>query len=209
MRVAPFCARSRARFPVLGLLLSALMLQACASGGDPSQSTSSPLPSKPAPNFSLTDQFGHREQLSDFRGRVILLTFIDSHCTTICPLTSEVMTRTEQALGPTYTLQLLAVNANLEFTSVSDVRTWSAEHRMLHRWLFLTGPVSELRAVWRSYEIQVKVVHGDIAHTSGIFVIDATGAIRALFPSAARRGGVGAEALSVASAVRLVVTSGT
>src|SRR6266702_803344 len=166
-------ARLVQRAAVFGLLLVALPVQGCASSRHPagSASTSAGPLGRPAPNFSLTDQFGHAEQLSDFRGRVVLLTFIDSRCTTLCPLTSDLMTKAEEALGPTYSLQLLAVNANIDFTSVSDVRTWSAEHRMLRRWLFLTGPLRELRAVWSSYGIQVKMVHGDIAHTAGVFVI--------------------------------------
>jgi protein SCO1/2 len=193
----------------VGLLLSELLLQACASGGHPTGfgSMGSQQPAKAAPNFSLRDQFGHPEQLSNFRGRLVLLTFIDSHCTTLCPLTAELMTKTEQLLGPMYSLQLLAVNANPEFTSVSDVRKWSIEHRMLRRWLFLTGPVAELRAVWGSYEILAKVVHGDVAHTADIFLIDAGGRIRALFPIAGQRSGVSAEALSLARAVRLIATS--
>jgi protein SCO1/2 len=134
---------------------------------------------------------------------VVLLTFIDSHCTTLCPLTAELMTKTEQALGPTYPLRLLAINGNPEFTSVSDVRRWSSEHRMMRRWLFLTGPVARLRAVWKDYGIQVKIVHGDVAHTAAIFLIDAAGKVRALFPIAQSRG-IGAEAVSIARAVRMV-----
>ncbi len=199
------------RGSVLTLLLLTVVTQACSSGGHPASSTSptSQRPGTLAPAFSLTDQFGHPEQLSNFRGRAVLLTFIDSHCTTLCPLTAELMTKTEQALGPPYSLQLLAINANPEFTSVSDVRKWSIEHRMLRRWLFLTGTVGQLRAVWQSYGIEAKVVHGDVAHTAVILLIDAVGRIRALFPIAAQRGGVGGEALSLARAVRPVVTSGS
>src|SRR5437899_1787983 len=85
--------------PALALGIVALaLLQACALGREPARQ--SELPSgTPAPTFSLTDQFGHEEQLSDFRGRVVLLTFIDSRCTTICPLTAELMTKVEQAVG--------------------------------------------------------------------------------------------------------------
>jgi len=36
--------------------------------------------------FSLTDQDGRRATLSQYRGRVIVLTFIYSHCHDTCPL---------------------------------------------------------------------------------------------------------------------------
>lgn len=210
----PGAGRSVRRARALGVLLLALLAPACGSGG-PAGSTSASSRSlgpaasgSPAPSFTLTDQFGHPERLSDFRGRSVLLSFIDSHCTTICPLTAQLMTQAEETLGPAYPLQLLAINANPDFTSVSDVRAWSSEHRMLRRWLFLTGPAGELRAVWQSYGIQAKVVHGDVEHTAVIFLIDAEGRIRALFPIA-EHGGIDAEALSIARAVRLLAASGT
>src|SRR5207248_2312516 len=40
---------------------------------------------RPAPNFTLTDQFRRPVSLSEFKGKVVLLAFIDSRCTTICP----------------------------------------------------------------------------------------------------------------------------
>jgi cytochrome oxidase Cu insertion factor (SCO1/SenC/PrrC family) len=194
---------------VLALLLG-LLVSACGAGGHEvgmrstsSQESGPPAKGTRAPDFSLTDQFGDREHLSDLRGRVVLLTFIDSHCTTICPLTAELMTKTERTLGPRYPVELLAINANPNFTAVSDVRSWSSRHRMLHRWLFLTAPLPELKAVWNSYGITDKVVGGDVAHTAVIFLIDPAGRVRALIPIAQRRG-IDAEVPSIARAVRMV-----
>ena len=132
-----------------------------------------------------------------------MLTFIDSHCATICPLTAELMRKTERTLGPRYPVQLLAINANPDFTAVSDVRSWSSRHRMLHRWLFLTAPLADLKVVWNSYGITAKVVRGDVAHTAVIFLIDAAGRVRALIPIAQRRG-IDAEVPSIARAVRMI-----
>lgn len=136
-----------------------------------------------------------------------MLSFIDSHCATICPLTAELMTRTARTLGPRYPVQLLAINANPDFTSVSDVRSWSSRHRMLHRWLFLTAPLSELKTVWSSYGIQAEVVRGDVAHTAVIFLIDTAGRVRALVPIA-QRGGIDAEVPAIVRAVRSVAANG-
>lgn len=138
---------------------------------------------------------------------MVLLTFIDSHCTTVCPLTAELMLKTEEMLGPEYPIRLLAINANPDFTSTSDVRRWSIRHRMLRRWLFLTGPALVLRAVWSNYGIQDKVLRGDVEHTALIFLIDAKGEVRALFPIAAQDS-MSAEASYIARVVRTVAASG-
>jgi len=186
----------------------ALLLAACGStAGAGTSGTSRVASATPAPDFALTDQFGHPERLSDFRGRTVLLTFVDSTCTTICPLTAQLMWRARQDVGTAIPVQLLAVNANPRSTSVSAVRRWSARHRMLRRWLFLTGSVQQLRSVWRGYGIEAKVVHGDVDHTAVIYVIDPAGRVRAAFPIAERRG-IEAEARTIADAIRAVGAPG-
>jgi cytochrome oxidase Cu insertion factor (SCO1/SenC/PrrC family) len=192
-----------------GLIVLTLLLPACGSSGNVANSApTSPPTGTVAPNFALIDQFGNPEKLSDFHGRLVMLTFIDSRCTTVCPLTAQLMSEAARDLGPNYAVQLVAINANPEFTSVSDVRRWSVRHRMLHRWLFLTGPVNKLKAVWERYGIQAKVVHGDVAHTAVIFLIDAVGQIEGAVPIS-KRNGIGSEAQSIARALRTVAESGT
>src|SRR6266446_9814022 len=53
----------------------------------------------PAPDFKLTDQFGHSVTLSSLRGREVVLAFIDSRCKTLCPLTAQIMYDARVALG--------------------------------------------------------------------------------------------------------------
>lgn len=40
----------------------------------------------PAPAFDLRDQSGRRTTAASLRGRTILLTFLDSRCTNLCPI---------------------------------------------------------------------------------------------------------------------------
>src|SRR5205814_8374033 len=116
-----------------------------------------------APNFKLTDQFGKPQELSTFRGKVVLLTFVDSHCTTICPLTAELMRQAQASLGPSAgSVQLMAVNVNADFASVASVLRWSQQHGMTRHWLFLTGTPSQLQRVWGEYGISVKMAKGDV-----------------------------------------------
>src|SRR6266702_2005947 len=48
-----------------------------------------PLPRTPAPWFTLTDQAGRTMSLSGFRGKVVVLGFMDDHCTDICPIVAQ------------------------------------------------------------------------------------------------------------------------
>lgn len=125
-----------------------------------------------APGFALSDQFDRRINLSAFHRRAVVLAFIDSRCTTVCPLTTQTMVDAKALLGSAgRSVQLLAVNANPVATSVADVRAWSASHGMLHRWLFLTGTAPALKRVWRAYAVSVRVIDGQVDHTPAVYVI--------------------------------------
>jgi cytochrome oxidase Cu insertion factor (SCO1/SenC/PrrC family)/thiol-disulfide isomerase/thioredoxin len=137
---------------------------------------------KAAPNFTLRDQFGRRVSLGSYRGRVVLLAFIDSTCTTVCPLTSSAMRDAQLQLGSAGSqVQLLAVNADPAATSVSAVRTYSREHDLLSSWRFLTGSPAQLRRVWHAYGIAAAITHGQVDHTPALFAIDPRGVERKVY----------------------------
>jgi cytochrome oxidase Cu insertion factor (SCO1/SenC/PrrC family) len=77
-----------------------------------------------APDFRLTNQFGQQVSLSAFRGKVVILAFADSECTTVCPLTTVSMLEAKQMLGRAgQNVQLLGVDANPDATAVSTSGT--------------------------------------------------------------------------------------
>jgi cytochrome oxidase Cu insertion factor (SCO1/SenC/PrrC family) len=137
-----------------------------------------------APAFTLTDQFGRDHSLSSFRGKVVVLSFNDPQCTTICPLTTTAMLEAKKRLGPAAAdVQLLGVGANPEATSVKSVRDYSEAHGMIRKWLFLTGPLPRLKRVWSAYGIAAAVIAGAVDHTPATYVIDPEGRETRLYVS--------------------------
>jgi cytochrome oxidase Cu insertion factor (SCO1/SenC/PrrC family) len=135
-----------------------------------------------APGFTLTDQFGRRVSLRSLRGKVVVLSFNDPECTTICPLTTTALLHAKKLLGPAASrLELLGVGANPEKTEVKWVRAYSRAHEMLHQWRFLTGSLPELRRVWREYGVEAAVIDGSIDHTPATYVIGPDGRESRLF----------------------------
>jgi cytochrome oxidase Cu insertion factor (SCO1/SenC/PrrC family) len=129
-----------------------------------------------APGFNLTDQFGKRVSLRSLRGKVVVVSFNDPECTTICPLTTTALLRAKKLLGPAASgVELLGIGANPEKTEVKWVRAYSRAHGMLHKWRFLTGSLPALKRVWRAYGIEAAVVNGSIDHTPATYVIDSRG----------------------------------
>ena len=135
-----------------------------------------------APGFTLIDQFGKRVSLRSLRGKVVVVSFNDPKCTTICPLTTTALLRAKQLLGPSASrVELLGVGANPEATQVKWVRAYSQAHGMVHKWRFLTGSLPQLKRVWRAYHVEAAVVDGSIDHTPATFVIDSRGRLSRLF----------------------------
>ncbi len=138
--------------------------------------------SGPAPDFRLTDQFDAPVSLRSFRGKVVMLAFNDSECTTICPLTTSAMVDAKAMLGSAGPrVQLLGIDANPTATQVKDVRTYSELHGMVHQWHFLTGGLSALEQVWKAYKIDVAIEQGQIDHTPALFMIGPDGSLARLY----------------------------
>jgi cytochrome oxidase Cu insertion factor (SCO1/SenC/PrrC family) len=140
----------------------------------------SPVPAKMAPDFTLTDQNGHTLSLSSFRGHSVVLEFMDTHCTDICPIISQEFIDAYHDLGPQAShVVFVAVNVNGYHVAVSDVAGFTKEHQLntIRNWHFFTGPVSDLQSVWSSYGVAVQAPspNADIIHSSFAFFIDPTG----------------------------------
>src|ERR1700749_2589466 len=194
---APPCRRSRSRTPLRALTAAAgavvgaaLALAGCSSGGgggtqaaaSPSSSAAASNPNldlgtsrgtKAAPNVKPPNQFGQPMSLSQFRGKAVLLGFVDSECTTVCPLTTLAMLQAKQMLGKAGDqVQLLGIDANPEAIKTSDVLGYSRAHNMVNRWDFLTGSLPQLKTTWKSFNIYAKVVGGEIDNTPALYVSD-------------------------------------
>ncbi len=153
-----------------------------AAMDNPNLDLGSSLGGRPAPDFRLQNQFGQPMSLSQFRGKVIMLGFEDSQCTTVCPLTTRSMLQAKQLLGAAGSqVQLLGVDANPGATSVADVLAYSRAHGLVNQWDFLTGPLAQLKAIWGRYGIAVQIEKGQIDHTPALYVIDQQGRERKLY----------------------------
>jgi cytochrome oxidase Cu insertion factor (SCO1/SenC/PrrC family) len=140
----------------------------------------SPVPVRAAPGFTLTDQDGRVLSLASFRGRAVVLEFMDPHCSDICPIVSQEFARAYRDLGAaTAHAVFVAVNVNRYHHDVSDVAAYSSEQQLsaIPSWHFFTGKVPSLQAVWRAYDISVNAPgpNADVIHTSEVLFIDPQG----------------------------------
>jgi cytochrome oxidase Cu insertion factor (SCO1/SenC/PrrC family) len=176
--------------------------QAQAAAANPDLDPGTSLGSRTAPDIRLANQFGQPMSLSQFRGKVVVLAFVDSECTTVCPLTTVSMVQARELLGAAGDqVQLLGVDANPSATSVHDVMAYSQAHAMVNQWDFLTGSLAQLRAVWQAYHIYVQIQAGQIDHTPALYVIDQLGREREIYLTTMAYASVGQEGQVLAQEV--------
>lgn len=182
--------------------------QSHAAGMNPDLDTGTSLGGVAAPEISLVNQFGQPMSLSQFRGKVVVLAFVDSQCTTVCPLTTVSMTQARELLGTAGSqVQLLGVDANPQATSVSDVMAYSQAHSMVNQWDFMTGSASQLQAVWKAYHIYVAISAGQIDHTPALFVIDQRGREQEIYLTSMAYASVSQEAQVLAQKISTLLPS--
>lgn len=131
--------------------------------GQPQSAAVSSLHRRAAPGFALTDQHGHPVTLSSFAGKAVLVAFMDSRCTEICPVLAQMFRTAETDLGPVASrVEFVAVNVDAAANSVAAVARFSQEQGLsgFGNWYFLTGNPAALQTVWNDYGIAVETPAG-------------------------------------------------
>jgi cytochrome oxidase Cu insertion factor (SCO1/SenC/PrrC family) len=143
----------------------------------------SPIPSIRAPGFTFTDQRGHTMSLASLHGKVVVLEFMDPHCTDICPIVSQEFVDAYHELGASASkVVFAAINVNQYHATVADMYAFSTAHQLITipGWHFFTGPLPAMETAWRNYNVQVEAPspNADIIHSSPVYFIDSRGAER-------------------------------
>jgi protein SCO1/2 len=134
-----------------------------------------------APAFSLQDQTGSTFSLSQLKGRVVALTFLDTQCTSLCKLQASLLGGVQKDLGSGVPLTLVVVTVHPEADTPAAIASFAAAHGLLQPYAWLNGTRSQLAGVWAEYGITVQPAAGDLAHSAVIYLLDRRGNLRVEF----------------------------
>lgn len=135
-----------------------------------------------ATNFSLTDQNGRRVTLSQYRGKVVVLTFIHSLCHDACPFMVEQIKGALNDLPDSGRgIPAIGVSVAPAEDTVANRKRFLAKHQMSGRIAFVSGKRVALRRVWHAYAIEP--VTPKIDHSTFVMLIDKRGIERVGFPA--------------------------
>jgi protein SCO1 len=131
-----------------------------------------------APDFSLPDQAGRIVSMRELRGKVVLVTFLDSQCSESCPIIANQISRGLDSLEPEERRQVvaLAVSTDPEEDTRASVRAFLARNRALGKLTYLVAPEAEMRPVWDAFHILPSAKTGvDELHSAPVRIFDRRG----------------------------------
>jgi protein SCO1 len=139
------------------------------------------------PGFTLHDQSGRKISLDGQRGKLVLLTFLYTHCKDVCPLTAQNLSAAVRLLGRRADdVRVLAVSVDPRGDTPKSVRHFVRSHRLVPEFHYLIGSQAQLEPIWRVYGVTpVKRGKGDLDHTLYTVLADGSGKARVLYDATA------------------------
>jgi protein SCO1/2 len=136
-------------------------------------------PDVPPKDFTLRDEDGRRVSLRDYRGKVVVLTFMYSTCQDTCPVTATTIRGALDDLG--HDVPTLAVSVDPAHDTPDSAEAFLVKRGLSNgRMHFLLGTRAQLAPIWHAYGIQPQ--GNGFEHTARVLVIDRSGRQRVAFP---------------------------
>jgi protein SCO1 len=140
-----------------------------------------------APRTVLNDENGKPFDLASLRGKVVLVSFVYTTCTGVCPGTTQAIVRVQNSLK-----EAKLWGQSVEFVSITldprrDTPEVLRQYARLFRadpvaWHFLTGPPDQVQSVITAWGMWVKALPtGALDHPSRTFLLDPHGHQREIY----------------------------
>jgi len=144
-------------------------------------------PAKAAPLLALKNSLGQPIDLTSFRGKAVLVTFLYTHCPDVCPLITAKLHAAQAQLGARAArAQIIAVSADPQGDTRSSVATFLARHRMVGRMQYLIGSGAQLGRTWAAWSVGSQRNVGSptlVAHSALVYGITASGRLTTIYPA--------------------------
>jgi protein SCO1/2 len=174
---------------VLACLVAVVAALLLAAGNDGSSSSTASTvvngfagglrpPGIPPEDFHLTDQDGKPVSLSEYRGDVVVLTFMYSTCQDTCPVTAQQIRGAMDQLG--HDVPALAVSVDPANDNPFHAKRFLLDQHLTDRMRFVLGSRSQLQPIWKAYGIQPQ--GQGFEHSAYVLLIDKQGRQRIGFP---------------------------
>jgi len=169
----------------IGLAVAAVVAASFAGGSSPAERGSKYRGSEPPakiamPEFALRSHDGQQIRSDALRGRVTVLTFLDSQCTESCPVIAWTVARAIDGLtrAERKDVEVVAISTDPAEDTRASVRRFLARNRATGRLRYVGGgePERKLRKLWNVFQILSSLESGqDTLHSAPVRIYDRNG----------------------------------
>jgi len=173
---------------LLPVLVGLIVYSLLPAGGQSSLSSATGPPPGPyrgseppkgimAPDFALKSYRRRLVRMSALRGKVVLVTFLDTDCKTKCPLIASAIGDALRLLSPSERRQVaaLALTVNPPSDTPATARAFLHQRQALGL-DFLLGTMKQMRPIWRAFHIVAAAETGNAnRHSADARVYDRDG----------------------------------
>lgn len=141
-------------------------------------------------SYSLTDENGRQVRFpGDYQGKILVVSYIYTHCPNACVVTTDGMKRLRQTVGDRDDVMFISITLDPARDSVGTLRRYSASRSIdTQHWHFLTGAQGALDSLFQEMEVVYRTSfvertqQGDnvyfIDHSDVVTLIDQEGRIQ-------------------------------
>ncbi len=143
-------------------------------------------PALPAPPLALDNYLGQPIDLTQYHGKVVLVTFLYANCPTLCPVIAANLRAAQNLMGAEASrVQLLAVSVDPRGDTPRAVAGFLKAHGLVGRMQYLIGNAQQLGRVWSAWNVgsQRDAQQPDLINHSGlVYGVAASGKLTTLYP---------------------------
>jgi protein SCO1/2 len=132
-----------------------------------------------APDFALRDENGRRVTMKEYRGKVVVVTFLYSHCKEECPVQAQQIKGALDDLG--HGVPALSVSVDPPGDRPQSVKHFNAKMGVTGRLRWVLGSEGQLSKLWKGFAIIPQ--SPDQEHMARIVLVDRKGMQRIGFPA--------------------------
>ncbi len=139
--------------------------------------------SRPAATHAFTDSSGRRLTLGELRGKPLVVSFVYTGCSQVCPTTTRFLARAvREARGVVGkdAFEVVSIGFNIPSDNPMSMRVFAREQGVSDpRWRFLTPDPGGPQALARDFGFAYQAAAGGFEHLTQVTVLDAAGRVHA------------------------------
>lgn len=132
---------------------------------------------------------------SDFKGDVVAVTFIYTHCPNICPLITSNLRNIQDQLGDTSGIDFVEISFDPRRDTPSVLKKYKKLYKLNDQFSMLTGDTTNINRLMNRLDIVTQVTYPDstdttsenyfFTHTNRLYLMDRQGRMRYQYPASA------------------------